>query len=244
MSLELLEAGFNNPPSGLSARARVVLVYAWYRCKDHRFYERLPRVAKRTGLSLATVKRAIKELRSKGLLKFEEGGGGAACVYLVELQTSVNSDPGLKETRETSVNPDPGLTQTDANGETSVNSDPGGSVNSDSAPGSTVTLPLDKNSIRKKKISSARAREAPCGGASPPRNGNGQQEVVLEGVAGVLAAAADGELPPVVASDPSSSGGSDYDQRVQEISRRARKLAEADPKARPRRGKLVPLVGR
>ena len=97
MSLELLEAGYSNPPSSLSTRARVVLAYAWFRCKDHRrFYERLPRVAKRTGLSLATVKRAIKELRAKGLLKFEEGGGGAACVYLVELQTSVSPDPAIR----------------------------------------------------------------------------------------------------------------------------------------------------
>ena len=208
-----------------------MLAYAWYRCKDHRrFYERLPRVAKRTGLSLATVKRAIKELRAKGLLKFEEGGGGAACVYLVELKTSVNSDPSLMETKETSVNPDPGLTHTNANGETSVNPDPGGSVNSDPAPGSTVTLPLDKQDISK-KISKARTREALFEGASASRNG---QEVTQDGLAKLLSAARGGRPPVMVTDSPSQSPGTSYEEQLRDISRRVRQIQAQEAKRRPR----------
>lgn len=238
MSLELLEAGYNNPPSGLSTRARVLLAYVCYRCRDQEFYERLPKVAKRTGLSLATVKRAIKELRAKGLLKFQEGGGGAACVYLVELQTSVNCDPSLKETKETSVNTDPSLTHTNSDGETSVNTDPGGSVNPDPAPGSAVTLPLDKQGISK-KISNARAREALEKGASPPRNG---QQVTQDGLAKLLSVARGGRPSVMVTDTPSQSPGTSYEEQLRDISRRARKMQEKEAKRRPRRKGFVRLV--
>ena len=131
MSFNLLAANFDQPPAALTSRARVLLAYVCYRASDAgEFWERLPRVAQHTGLSLPTVKRAIQELRKRRLLRLQRGGSGAVGRYVVDLETSINPDPSSPST---SINPDTG-TSINPDPATSIRVDPATSINPDPSP--------------------------------------------------------------------------------------------------------------
>ena len=150
MSFTHLAANFDHPPAGLTSRARVLLAYVCYRASDSgEFWQRLPRVAQHTGLSLPTVKRAVRELRKRGLLRLQRGGSGAVGCYVLDLETSINPDPSSPST---SINPDTG-TSINPDPATSIRVDPSTSINPDPAP----YRPYDKQ--RTNKCDKPHARE-------------------------------------------------------------------------------------